>query len=233
MGRAEGANEAQALALDAPRMSCRQHGRKDCPYCTMKFAIIPIGAPGAGKGTQSKILAEKLHYPHVSTGEILRGASNMVVVRDGQQVTMGEVLAKGEFATDEEMIEIILDRFSQPDVSRGIILDGYPRNTAQAHVLEGICRDAGFASPIAIELTLDPEVALQRLLERNEGRSDDNEETIRNRMRIYEERTAPIVGFYRERGRLVSIDGDRPIDEVSADFEAAYGTLIEKFVASA
>jgi adenylate kinase len=193
----------------------------------MKFAIVPIGAPGAGKGTQSKILAEKLRYPHVSTGEILRAASELVVVRDGQEVTIGEVLAKGEFATDEEMIEIILDRFSQPDVSRGIILDGYPRNIAQAEMLEGICRDAGFAEPIAIELTLDSEVAVQRLLERNEGRADDTEETIRKRMQIYEERTAPIVGFYRSRGRLVSIDGDRPVGEVSADFEAAHKTLVE------
>lgn len=191
-----------------------------------RIAVVPLGAPGAGKGTQSKILSGRLGYPHVSTGDILRGATEWFDQVKGE--TIGDLLDKGEFASDETMYEIIADRLTKPDTAEGIILDGFPRNLAQVEVFEEMTAAAGFAPPIAIEIVVSDSEATERILARGEGRSDDTPEVVAERLRIYHERTAPLINFYRSRNRLATIDGERPVENVSKEILKAYLRLVER-----
>jgi adenylate kinase len=218
MGRGEG-QTSFISALDSSN-------QVDPAALVGKVAIIALGAPGAGKGTQSALLASRLGFPHVSTGDILRGASDRVVNDEG--LTMGELLAAGQFADDETMFAIILDRLHESDISEGIILDGFPRNLFQAEAFEGIALEAGFAPPIAIELSVTDDEAVKRALGRGTGRLDDTPEVMQERLRIYHERTAPLINFYRERHRLESVDGERPVQNVSNDMLRSYLRLVER-----
>jgi adenylate kinase len=172
--------------------------------------LIFLGPPGAGKGTQAKRLAELLEIPHISTGDILRNAIT-------QSTSLGQkaqsYVEKGELVPDELLLDLVRDRLNQPDAHKGWILDGFPRNVSQATFLEKLLQELNHTFDCAVNLDVPDEILVTRLLGR--GRQDDNEETIRRRLEVYRNETAPVIGFYQERSCLRVIDGDRSVEEVT------------------
>ena len=168
--------------------------------------IVLLGAPGSGKGTQAARLKTELQLAHISTGDLLRA-----------QVTSGSplgllaksVMEKGQLVSDEIMLGMLEQRLAQPDCSHGFILDGYPRNLAQASALDGLLKRIGQPLDVALMLHVDAELLFQRLAGRAaaEGRKDDNPETVRERLRVYQAQTAPVVLYYRELEELTEVDG--------------------------
>ena len=182
--------------------------------------ILLLGAPGAGKGTQAARIIESLQIPHISTGDMLRAA-----VAEGTEVGLKAkaVMDAGQLVSDEIVIAIAEERLGQPDAKQGFILDGFPRTLAQAEALDSTLHKLGTPLECCLAVTVDSEAVVQRLLKRAEieGRADDNEETIRERMRVYEEQTAPLLDHYRKAGVLVEVDGMGSVDEVFARVEEA------------
>jgi len=180
--------------------------------------IVFLGPPNSGKGTQAKILAEKLEIPAISTGEMLRAA---VAARSELGQRVEGVMARGELVDDDLMAEVVIDRLAQDDAQEGFLLDGYPRTVAQAETLAGILD--GRANELDAVLLVDApeEILVERALGR--GREDDRKDVVRERLRVYREKTAPLVEYYETRGKLVKIDGDQTIDAVSRDIAAATG----------
>ena len=178
-----------------------------------KMRIVLLGPPGAGKGTQATAIVDEKGIPHVSTGEMLRAA-----VKAGTPTgkKAKAVMDAGELVSDEIVIEIAEDRLGQADAKTGFLLDGFPRTLGQAEALERLL--AKLATPLdcCMALTVDNEAVVARLLKRAkiEGRADDNEATIRERMRVYDNQTAPLLSFYRGRGRLVEVSGMGTIEAV-------------------
>jgi adenylate kinase len=171
--------------------------------------LIFLGSPGAGKGTQAKRLAELLKIPHISTGDILRDAQAKGTPL-GQKAQ--SYMDQGKLVPDELLLDLIRDRLNQPDAARGWILDGFPRNVNQASFLEAFLQELK-QSCECINLEVSDEVAFDRMLARK--RLDDTPETIRTRLAVYHNETAPVIDFYRERSSLKSINGDRPLEEVT------------------
>lgn len=177
--------------------------------------IVLMGPPGAGKGTQAKIISERLHIPHISTGDIFR--SNM-----GAGTKLGNEAKKyidaGEYVPDSVTNDMVRDRLAQADAINGFLLDGYPRTLNQIHELDEILKSHGQALDLVIELVADTDVVVERLTARaaQEGRSDDTADVMRHRLEVYEEQTAPITKVYGERGLVRQIDGLGAIDEVTA-----------------
>ena len=175
--------------------------------------MILLGPPGAGKGTQATGLIERLGIPHVSTGDMLRAA-----VKAGTPVGLKAkaIMDSGELVSDEVVIGIAEERLSEDDAKTGFLLDGFPRTIAQAEALEGLLSKLGVELDCCLALTVDNDAVVERLLKRAEieGRADDNEETIRERMREYDNKTAPLLEFYSSRDRLIEVDGMGTIDEV-------------------
>ena len=184
--------------------------------------ILLLGAPGAGKGTQATSLVDALGVPHVSTGDMLREA-----VAAGTEVgkQARAIMDAGRLVSDEIVIEIARGRLSQPDADKGFILDGFPRTLAQAEALDEMLQKLGTPLEACLALEVDTEAVVARLIGRAEleGRADDNEETIRERMRVYEEQTAPLLAFYGGQGLLISVDGMGTVDEVKARIAGAVG----------
>jgi adenylate kinase len=186
----------------------------------MSQRIVLLGAPGAGKGTQAAILKERLAVPHVSTGDMLRAA-----VAAGTPVGLKAkaVMEAGKLVSDEIVIGIARERLAEPDCKQGFLLDGFPRTLAQAGALDEML--AGLGTPLdgCLALTVDTEEVVQRLLKRAEieGRADDNEASIRERMRAYDAQTAPLLDYYRKQGLLVEVSGMGQVDEVSKRIEEA------------
>ena len=182
--------------------------------------ILLLGAPGAGKGTQAARIIESLQIPHISTGDMLRAA-----VAEGTEVGLKAkaVMDAGQLVSDEIVIAIAEERLGQPDAKQGFILDGFPRTLAQAEAPDSPLHKLGTPLECCLAVTVDSEAVVQRLLKRAEieGRADDNEETIRERMRVYEEQTAPLLDHYRKAGVLVEVDGMGSVDEVFARVEEA------------
>jgi adenylate kinase len=180
--------------------------------------IVLLGPPGAGKGTQGQVLCERLGVPAVSTGDMLREA-----VADGSELgnKVQGIMASGALVDDATMADVVRDRLAKPDAARGYLLDGYPRTLPQAETLAGILRDAGQELDAVLLVDVPEDELVRRTLAR--GRADDKEEVIRERLRVYREKTAPLIGYYRERGLLREIDGNRPIEEVTAQMAGLFG----------
>ena len=176
--------------------------------------IVILGAPGSGKGTQAKLLVEHLGVPHISTGALLRNAAERGTELGLQAKSITD---KGDLVPDEIMSGMIEERLGRNDVSNGFILDGYPRNLAQARSLDIMLERLGKPVEEAILIDVDPEQIIKRIAKRakEEGRSDDTATTVRNRMRVYSEQTAPVANYYTERGLLTRVLGDGSMDEVS------------------
>ena len=176
--------------------------------------LLILGPPGAGKGTQAARIAEHLGIPAISTGDIFRAN-----IKDetplGLQVK--EILASGGYVSDDVTNAIVEDRLAQDDCSGGFLLDGYPRTLAQVAALDGMLAAHGTSLDHVLELTVDDDAVVARLLKRaeSEGRADDTEEVIRERMAIYHRETRPLSDTYRERGLLVDVDGLGEVDEVT------------------
>ena len=175
----------------------------------MTTRLIFLGPPGAGKGTQAKLLAEILKIPHISTGDILRGAV-------AQATPLGQkaqaYMEKGELVPDELLLDLVRDRLNQSDAQNGWILDGFPRNVSQASFLDNLLQENNQTCE-CINLEVPDEVLIERMLGR--GRTDDTPEAIRTRLDIYHNDTAPLIGYYRDRSSLRVIDGDRPLEDVT------------------
>ncbi|MDM8085706.1 adenylate kinase [Cellulomonas cellasea] len=180
----------------------------------MSARLVLLGPPGAGKGTQASRLAERLAIPAISTGDIFR-ANITGGTELGRKVQ--EYTAVGALVPDELTNAMVRDRLAQADARDGFLLDGYPRNVAQVGELDDILAAAGRPLDVAVELTADPEVVVERLLSRAqiEGRADDTEPVIRHRLEVYALQTAPISQVYEDRGLLVRVDGLGSVDDVT------------------
>lgn len=185
----------------------------------MKFVIL-IGAPGAGKGTQAKILAEKTGLPQIATGDIFRhNLKNNTEL--GNQAK--PYMERGELVPDTITIAMFKDRLSKPDCKDGAILDGFPRSIAQAKAFDQLVTELDATLSVVAYLKVSQDILVDRLLKRAEleGRADDNAETIRNRMRVYEEQTFPVLSFYKEKGIVAEISGEQPIETVQSELYQA------------
>ncbi len=169
--------------------------------------ILIIGPQGSGKSTQAKILAEKLNIPFIGTGEMLR---NMAKEDNDLGRQINEILDQGNMVEDNVMCELVRVRLSEEDCAGGFILDGYPRTLVQQQIFDPEFDEIFY-------LTLPIEVAKQRLLGR--GREDDTEELIERRLNDYYTQTKPLLDFYQKLGKLVVINGEKPIEEVAKDIE--------------
>jgi len=214
--------------------------------------LIFMGPPGAGKGTQARMLAESQGYVQLSTGDMLRAA-----VAAGTEIgkKAKDVMERGELVSDEIVIGIISDRIDEPDCANGFILDGFPRTVAQAEALDGLLTEKKQNLDGVIEIKANDEMLVERITGRytcakcGEGyhdlfrrpkvdgicdkcgsteflrREDDNEDTVRNRLKAYHTQTAPLVNYYGASGRLKSVDGMLEIDTVKQRIEGALAEL--------
>jgi len=177
--------------------------------------LLLLGPPGAGKGTQAAAIKNGLGVPHISTGDMLREA-----VAKGTEVgkRAKAVMDAGKLVSDEIVVGIAKERLSQKDASAGFILDGFPRTIAQAEALDAMLGELRMPLECCLAITVDTEAIVARLLKRAEieGRADDNEETIRERMKEYDAKTAPLLAYYGERGLLERVDGMGDVADVTA-----------------
>jgi adenylate kinase len=175
--------------------------------------LVLLGAPGSGKGTQAARLREHLQVPHISTGDLLRAE-----VAAGSKLGLEAkgIMARGDLVSDAILLGMLEARLSRPDTANGFILDGYPRNLAQANALADLLARIDQPMDCAVQLDVDSELLIQRIAGRAkaEGRADDNPESVRKRLAIYNEQTAPVVEFYRQQGVLTVVDGVGTLDEV-------------------
>lgn len=205
--------------------------------------IVLLGAPGAGKGTQAAKLVEEFATPHISTGDILRAAVK-------NQTELGKkakgYMDAGDLVPDSLIIDLMDERLREPDCEKGFILDGFPRTTAQAVALDDMLARLERPLDVALLVDVDPEVIIKRLTERRcckecgyigtaadatcpkcggemYQRDDDNETTVRNRLDVYAKSTSPLIDYYKGKGLLKSVDGDRPVDTVYVDVKALLG----------
>ncbi len=203
--------------------------------------IVFLGPPGAGKGTQAKILIERCGIPQISTGDMLREhrAKGTELGKKAQ-----EYMDKGQLVPDEIILGMVKERLSQPDCQKGFILDGFPRTVAQAEALDKLLSEMGKKLDFALALIVPDDLLVERLTGRRtckncgmmyhikykppkvEGkcdvcggelyqRPDDNEETVRNRLKVYHEQTAPLIEYYKKKGILREIDGSKSIEEIT------------------
>ena len=205
--------------------------------------IVLLGAPGAGKGTQAQKLVEEYGVAHISTGDLLRAA-----VKAGTELgrQAKSYMDSGSLVPDSLLVDLVRERLQEDDAQRGFILDGYPRNTAQAETLDAMLTELGRDLDAALLVSVEPKVIVERLSSRRTCRScgftapagvevcprcsgemyqrdDDKPETIQHRLDVYETSTAPLVEYYTTHGILKEVDGDRPVDEVYADVKVTLG----------
>lgn len=205
--------------------------------------IVLLGAPGAGKGTQAQKLVEEFGVAHISTGDLLRAA-----VKAGTKlgVKAKSYMDNGQLVPDRLVVDLVTERLDADDAQKGFILDGFPRNTAQAVTLDSALAEMGRSLDAALLVDVKPDVIVKRLSSRRTckecgytapagvdscpscggemyQRDDDKPETIQKRLDVYENQTAPLVEYYRGKELLKSVDGDRPVDEVYADVKELLG----------
>ncbi len=177
--------------------------------------LVLLGPPGAGKGTQAARLAAHYGIPAISTGDIFR-ANIAEATPLGVQVK--GILDSGGYVSDDITNAMVRDRIGQEDARGGFLLDGYPRTRAQVTELDAMLAEDGHSLDAVVELTVDPDEVVGRLLRRavTDGRADDTEEVIRRRQQVYAEETAPLTSVYGERGLLVRVDGMGEVEDVTA-----------------
>ncbi len=173
--------------------------------------VLLIGAPGAGKGTQATKVATQFGLTHISSGDLLRShiADETAIGR-----SVKEYVARGDLVPDS----IVLDMLRKPVIaakeSGGYVLDGFPRTVEQAEAAYGVARGLGVSVQVAVHLDVPKDELVRRLLARGRGK-DDTEDVIRHRLEVYEEKTLPMLDYYSDREKLVTVNGARPVDEVS------------------
>src|SRR4029079_16462016 len=176
--------------------------------------MIFMGPPGAGKGTQAEVVAERYSIPAISTGDIFRKNAS-----EGTElgIQAQRFMDAGEYVPDELTNLMVRNRIDEPDAERGFLLDGYPRTLAQVEELDGMIKHTGHVLDAVVVLTVDKEELVQRLLQRaaTEGRADDTEDVVRRRYEVYDDQTAPLIDVYRDRGLMIEVDGMGEVDEVS------------------
>jgi adenylate kinase len=186
--------------------------------------LLVLGPQGSGKGTQAQRLSADHGIPHVATGEMFRAA-----IEDGTELgrRVKPILEAGELVPDELTVALIRERLSQPDTAAGFVLDGFPRNLAQADALDAMLDEIGKTLDVVLFFDLPDEVALERLRSRaeEEGRADDRPEAIERRLQIYHQDTEPVVERYRTTGKLVPLHAARSIGEVAAEIADALELL--------
>jgi adenylate kinase len=187
--------------------------------------LVLFGPPGAGKGTQAAALSASLSVPHISTGDIFRGA---VASGTALGLEAKSYLDKGELVPDAVVIGMIRDRLTQPDTQQGWLLDGFPRTVAQANALDELLQDIGQSLEAVLNLQVTSTTLVERLLSR--GRQDDSEAVIRRRLEVYQEQTEPLIEFYRSRDRLVDINGSQAVEVVTAAIHQALDNLHKNLV---
>ena len=211
------------------------------PHEKLDRAVIFLGPPGAGKGTQAKELARKFSAPHLSTGDMLREH-----VAQGTSLGMRAqpIMARGELVPDSIVLRMVAHRIERPDCSHGFVFDGFPRTVAQAQWLGELLKQHGFKPPLVVHFVIDPAMVLRRITGRrickvggeiynvyerptkvegrcdNDGgeleqRPDDREEIVKTRLAAYEKQTAPLVAYYRRLGRLRDVDATKSVEDVS------------------
>lgn len=216
--------------------------------------IVLLGAPGSGKGTQSKLLHERYGIPQIATGDLLREA-----LASGSDLgrRAKDAMDAGRLVSDDIVLAIIRERLARADARRGFVLDGFPRNLAQAEALDGLLGDIGRPLDATLLLEIDPDALVQRLTGRltcptcgrvynrytkppkiegqcdSDGselvhRSDDNESTIENRLRVFESHTRPVIDYYRRQEKLLTVDADGEIDEVTKRVNQAVRPLARR-----
>ena len=189
--------------------------------------LIFLGHPGAGKGTQAARIEAAYDIPQLSTGDMLRAA-----VAAGTEIgkQAKDIMARGDLVPDNVVVGIISERIEAADCANGFILDGFPRNLSQARALDGVLVEKGIDLDAVIELAVDPEILIARILKRAQEsaqdsaqgpRDDDTEEALHHRLRVYEEQTAPVADFYAEKGILRTLDGMQEMDEVTQQIRSA------------
>lgn len=171
--------------------------------------IILFGGPGAGKGTQAQKIVDHYHLPQISTGDILRETAASASTLAAK---IKEVMSRGELVSDDLLKEIVAERLRQADCRQGFILDGYPRTTRQAHDLEEILQHRNLTLDAVLYIAVDEQELVTRLSKR--GRADDNEETIKNRLKVYESSTRPVLDFYQEKMLLQKVNGVGTVEQV-------------------
>ena len=188
--------------------------------------LLVLGPQGSGKGTQAARIASDHTIPHVSTGDMFRAAA-----AEGTELGLEvePILAAGELVPDELTVALIRERLSQPDATRGFVLDGFPRNLAQAEELDAMLAEIGRSLDAVLFFDVSDDVALERILvrARDEGREDDQPEAIARRLAIYHEQTEPVVERYRTTGKLVPLHAARSVGEVAAEIADALELLGE------
>jgi adenylate kinase len=177
--------------------------------------LLLIGPPGAGKGTQASKLSEVFGIPAISTGDIFRAN---VKNETPLGLEAKSYMDRGAYVPDDLTNKLVRDRLQNPDCVNGFLLDGYPRTADQVNELDDILRETASSLDAVIQLTADTDEVVRRLAKRavEQGRSDDTEDVIRNRMAIYEDQTAPLISLYAARGLLIMVDGLGEIDEVTS-----------------
>ncbi|HST45331.1 MAG TPA: adenylate kinase [Luteimonas sp.] len=175
--------------------------------------LVLLGAPGSGKGTQAARLKTHLQVPHISTGDLLRAE---VAAATPLGLEASAVMARGDLVSDDILLGMLQARVSRDDTRNGFILDGYPRNLAQAAALDALLVRIGQPMDAAVQLHVDNELLIDRLAGRAqaEGRADDNPESVRKRLAVYDQQTAPVIEFYRQHGQLGVVDGVGSLDAV-------------------
>ncbi|BAQ65783.1 adenylate kinase [Geminocystis sp. NIES-3709] len=176
--------------------------------------LIFLGAPGAGKGTQAQILAETLGIPHISTGEILRGA---IADETPLGLKAKSYVDNGDLVPDDLILDLIKQRLGEEDAQKGWILDGFPRNVSQADFLTNLLQQLNQNCDGVINFDVPDQVLIDRLLGR--GRKDDNQETISNRLVVYRQKTAPLIEYYQQHNLLKNVNGDRELSQISQELE--------------
>ncbi len=187
--------------------------------------LILLGPPGAGKGTQAKILVQAYGIPQLSTGDILRSA---IAAKTPMGLAAKEIMDRGDLVSDAVVNGIVSERLDQDDCRAGFILDGFPRTIPQAEALDEMLAEKGMKLDGVIEITADADVLVERIVNRAResaastgARPDDNVDVVRNRLNVYRELTEPLVGYYSDHGLVKSIDGMQSVEDVTAAIRRA------------